>query len=979
MKKLTYMLIILAFGSFNYLHAQIDIGNKPTRYGEIGKPILVPSIAQQLTDGTLLLVDPNEPAKDGPPKRRGANKNVPGKGFPLYGDPLVKKYGSTVKHKGKDPLLVFDANVCPYTPSDPTGAAGPNHFVGAWNTGFRIFDKAGNPLTDALSLGTLFPGNTAGDPIVFYDGNADRFVITEFDSNPNGFNMAVCQGPDPVNDGWYIYTTGFETGAFPDYTKFSVWSDGYYVTANISQTEKVFVVERDQMLTGDNAQFVSFPLPGITTSGFYSPQFFNVSDDILPSPGNASVVYMQDDSWSGVTQDHVKVWTVNVDWNDITNSSISNPEEIITTPFISVFDGGSFSNVPQPNGPDQDVLQATIMNQAQFRKFPTYNSAIFNFVVDTDGSNSEHAGIRWYELRQNNDGDPWTIYQEGTYVSPDSSKHAFSGSMVMDGMGNIGMGYTTCSDVDMISINYTGRYANDPPGDMTISETLIAESNSNNGSNRLADYVQISIDPSNDKSFWHIAEYFNNNQRTDVVGVFQIASDFINDVGVSSIDYPIDGPLTAYEPITITVFNYGSETQVNIPVGYMVDGGTIVNEILPGPITSGNSEQYTFSDPANMGVQGHKYEITAFTALVTDEFLDNDTTMKSVNHLFLNDIGVTEILSPQSGYDLTAEEDITVSIYNFGTASQSNFDVSYNLDGTIVTEQVSGPLSSSTSTNFTFNEKGNFSEIGNYLLKAYTSLPNDSVTGNDTTTVVITKELCQPESDCESGDGFYLVKIGTIDNETDCSPNGYGDYTDQKTELANNSTNDLIVTTHYGDQYVKVWIDFNDNFVFEEDEVVVDDAVIAMGQGFGNFTKTLDLTIPEGATLGEHIMRAKSNWNSMVPDDACKATEYGETEDYTADIVLYIGIDDVPFKDDNMIVRTLGSNKFNISMTSQNTKEDLIINLHDINGNKLVENRLKWSNGVYEYDLDMSYAKPGAYIIRLGNQRYGKVKKIIVL
>ena len=134
------------------------------------------------------------------------------------------------------------------------------------------------------------------------------------------------------------------------------------------------------------------------------------------------------------------------------------------------------------------------MNQAQFRKFPTYNSAIFNFVVDTDGSNSEHAGIRWYELRQSNDGDPWTIYQEGTYVSPDSSKHTFSGSMVMDGMGNIGMGYTTCSDVDMISINYTGRYANDPLGDMTVSETLIAESNSNNGSNRLADYVQISVD-----------------------------------------------------------------------------------------------------------------------------------------------------------------------------------------------------------------------------------------------------------------------------------------------------------------------------------------------------------------------------------------------------------------------------------------------------------------------------------------------------
>jgi len=134
-----------------------------------------------------------------------------------------------------------------------------------------------------------------------------------------------------------------------------------------------------------------------------------------------------------------------VDWDDIANSTISGAQEIITTPFISVFDGGSFSNVPQPSGPNQDVLQATIMNQAQFRKFTDYNSAIFNFVVDTDGTGAELAGIRWFELRQDNDGDPWEIYQEGTYISPYNDKHAFSGSMVMDGQGNIGMGYTTCN------------------------------------------------------------------------------------------------------------------------------------------------------------------------------------------------------------------------------------------------------------------------------------------------------------------------------------------------------------------------------------------------------------------------------------------------------------------------------------------------------------------------------------------------------
>jgi len=336
------------------------------------------------------------------------------------------------------------------------------------------------------------------------------------------------------------------------------------------------------MLQGHDAQFVGFPLPGITTSGFYSPQFFNVTNDDLPPAGGATVVYMQDDAWSGVVNDHLKLWTVNVDWDDITNSTISAPIEIPTTPFISVFDGGSFNNVPQPSGPDQDVLQATIMNQAQYRRFPGYNSAIFNFVVDTEGSSAELAGIRWFELRQDADGEPWTIYQEGTYISPYNNKHAFSGSMAMDGLGNIGMGYTTVSSNEKIAIYYTGRYASDPLGQMTIDETLIAQSTSNNSSNRLADYVQLSLDPANDKTFWHIAEYFKNNQRTDVVGVFQIASDFAHDVGVVSIDQPENGALSDTEAITITLFNYGEEEQTNIPVSYTINGGAPVNEILPG-------------------------------------------------------------------------------------------------------------------------------------------------------------------------------------------------------------------------------------------------------------------------------------------------------------------------------------------------------------------------------------------------------------
>ncbi len=154
---------------------------------------------------------------------------------------------------------------------------------------------------------------------------------------------------------------------------------------------------------------------------------------------------MQDDAWSGVSSDHIKLWTIDVDWVNSGNSTVSASTQISVTPFIGVFDGGSFSNLTQPGGGSAiDALQATIMNQAQFRKFGSHNSALFNFVVDTDVGSGELVGVRWIEFRQGGDNQPRSLFQEGTYTAPDG-KHAWNASLAMDGQGNIGMGYSSMS------------------------------------------------------------------------------------------------------------------------------------------------------------------------------------------------------------------------------------------------------------------------------------------------------------------------------------------------------------------------------------------------------------------------------------------------------------------------------------------------------------------------------------------------------
>ena len=976
MKIKSFILILLLSPAFIAFAQQKKI-EKATSFGKLPAPISVPSIAQQIKDGTFIPVEDDQTPRMAQPKRSGANMTVPGKGELPYGDPLVAKQRNATNHAGKEPLLVFDANTSPYTPSDPTGAVGPNHFIGGWNTGFRIFDKAGNPLAPAASLSTLFPGNNLGDPIVLYDAVADRFIITEFDQSPNGFNFAISQGPDPVNDGWYIYTTGMGSGQFPDYPKFSIWSDGYYITANISQTNRVFVIERDPVILGDAPQFVGFPLAGIKTSGFYSPQVFNVCNAAMPAAGNAVVVYLQDDAWSGVSQDHLKLWTINVDWVTPANSTVSTAQQIITQPFISVFDGGSFSNRPQPGGPDCDVLQATIMNQAQFRKFADHNSVVFNFVVDTDGTGGELAGVRWYELRQPADDQPWELYQEGTYISPNNNKDAFGASMAMDNQGNIGMGYTTVSSTEKIAIYYTGRYAGDPLGEMTIDETLIGQSTTNNSSNRLADYTHLTVDPSDDQTFWHIAEYFKSG-RKDVVGAFKIASALINDVGVLTIDAPNDGVLTDTEPVTITVMNFGETAQSNIPVYFQVDNGAQVNEIFPNELAPASSAQYTFTATAAMGTMGQTYQLRAGTALGPDIDASNDTVVKMVTNLFSTDCGVNGVLSPVSGTNLTNAEPIVVSVKNFGALEQTAFSLSYILDGNTVNEQWSGQIGMGQTIEYTFTNTGDFSAMGDHQLSVYTTLVDDQNLTNDTTTTVITKTNCQPQSSCAFGFGLYKFKVGTIDNITDCSPNGYGDFTNLVANLERNENHEIEVTTGYGNQYMRVWIDFNDNFLFEANELVVDNVIIAEGQGAGDYTQIVPFSIAGDANLGEHLLRAKINYNLLVPDDACEGTETGETEDYKVNIGIYTNVGTQLMSKAELIITDNGNNHFDVSLVSNELTETMIISLHDVFGQTLVENRIEKANGRYTYPLDLSYAKAGVYVVRVGTHQYGKVKKIFV-
>lgn len=936
------------------------------------------------------------------------NNIVPGKGFPKGIDPVLQsQMGEITAFEPSNVINV--ARELNYFPTDPTGAVGENYYLNAWNRSFAIWDKNGNnvvPASSLESIGGAF-NQEYGDPIVAYDAAAERFLILSFATSSEGspaILVAVSKGADPVNSGWYTYS--FKVDAEPDYPKISIWGASYIITTNKNvrspeDHEVVFALERDKMLQGvDNARILGFPLPGIKNNQqFYSPAGFNVMDQNLPPAGNAPIVYLQDDAWSGVNIDHLKLWLVNANWNNIDASSISLSQEITdgVSAFNSMLEPQYPAFIEQPLGaPPLDGLQGVMMNKTQYRRFSDHNSVVMNFVVNVAPSGGKHAGIRWYELRQNGDGQPWYVYQEGTYA-PDSSDR-FCGSMALDRYGNIALGFTIVNSSEenpiFPSVMYTGRYINDALGEMSLAEQLIVQGenpfqveNPNEYTYaRYGDYAHMSVDPIDGITFWHNAEIMEPPARLDVVGVFRLISGDPNDLGVTALLKPEDATLSNAEAISVKIRNYGTIAQSNFQVSYSINGGAFVNETYTGTIQPQEAEVYTFENTADLSEIGAIYTITVKVNLTNDTNENNDTLVKEVKNLPPNDVGVNTIDEPDSGTDLTASEDVTISIVNYGGIAQSNIPVSYQIGNNFAIHEIfTGSIEPGEEAVYTFNKKANLSALTRYRITAFTELENDFDPTNDNAVKSIVHLDCTPNgSDCSQGDGLSYFKLENIENQSIPCADGYLDFTALSTELDRNKSNYEITvqsiffnTSGPEDEQLSMWIDFNDNGVFDDSERLISSEVIPQPNEFYSY----DFSIPKNAPLGEHLLRIRAGDVSIDPgilNSPCEVMSYGTTHDYSVVITdSSIPIKDFILNDADISVISQDQEHFRIFIETA-LNEPLDISVYNILGQLMLRKNLINEGDGYLYDLDMSYAAPGVYLLRVGTNDFGRVKRFLV-
>lgn len=504
----------------------------------------------------ILTAEKDRSWKDGFVENKSVKKEIKDV---IYSNPLNAADGApqTIypNHGSRGPEVGIEGvgNVNFVYPPDTDGDVGPNHYFQMINLSFAIWDKQGTKLYGPVNNSTIWQGfvgpwtgTNDGDPIVLYDEQADRWLATQFAVNTsNGVNyqlIAVSETGDPLG-AWYRYA--FSMVAFNDYPKFSVWNDGYYASWNMfgSYTRAgVAAFERDEMLVGNpNARMVYYDQSG-STFGMLPADF-----DGTPPPAGTPCYFIHLRTF---TDHKMEIYEFDVDWTNTANSSFTI-STVLTPAAYSTNVGG----VPQP-GTSQllDDLAIFLMYRLQYRNFGTHESMVANHTISSAGK----AAPRWYELRKTT-GD-WSIYQQGTFA-PDI-KERWMGSIAMNGNGDIGLGYSLSSTTTFPSIAYTGRRADDPLGQMTVAEVVVKEGlSSQTNIERWGDYSCLSVDPSDDSTFWFTTEYRKSSNWGTYITSFNL------------------GPLTA-------------------PTAFAGEDTTIcVNEVYPanGTVTSTQSVLWTTS------------------------------------------------------------------------------------------------------------------------------------------------------------------------------------------------------------------------------------------------------------------------------------------------------------------------------------------------------------------------------------------------
>jgi len=403
-------------------------------------------------------------------------------------------------------------------PPDENLAVGSTQVVEVINTSYRVFSKStGASLQSARQISSIFTGVSGlcgqgtsspnfTDPIVLYDKAAGRWFIAIVAANSTFSTGNECIAVSSTSDAtgtYHRYAFAFGTNVYNDYDKFGVWPDVYYNAFNLFDPTsflgaRAYTYQRSAMLAGNSAKAICF-----TNTKEFSFLPSDLDGATAPPSGEPSFFL---DLFSTTA---LHLFKFHVDFATPSNSKFTGPTAIAVSSFTQAC-AATGTCIPQKGTTTQlDSLGDRLMFRLAYRNLGANESLVVNHAVKTSVA---AAGIRWYEIRNPN-GKP-LVFQQSTLTSGGTS--LWMGSIGMDKVGDLALGFSESSSSIHPKIAFTGRKPSDPLNTMEGISTIFSGNGSQTGTtatggNRWGDYSGLAIDPASDCIFWYVNEYIPSN------------------------------------------------------------------------------------------------------------------------------------------------------------------------------------------------------------------------------------------------------------------------------------------------------------------------------------------------------------------------------------------------------------------------------------------------------------------------------------
>jgi hypothetical protein len=487
--------------------------------------------------------------KDWVPRARSKEAEPPPQVFP-YAPSLINFFDSF----NFDDNATYNGGYL-FIPPDPIGASGPNHVVSIGNCIIEWRTKLGGPPA-RQALQAFFNAQTfMFDPKVIYDQHAGRFVaiaLEETDVQSGGaadvsrIYVAVSQTNDPTA-GWYFLVInsamtfynpnlGVTANHWADYPGLAVDDGAIYITNNMFS----FPTASYGRVFGDSRLWII--RKGLGTGGFYDggPAAWNAYD---PSgPGYPSEIFtIQPSHVFGPNPGSDSMFLVAAGWsNDFSNPvgdgsgveflSVTRVDNPLVAPtfshqFVNVGNiENAWNNMPDAQQASCPVVFPNECNPPNiavetndrrslhcvWRNNRLYVTAQ---IVPEVGPDAFQSTAHWWDVNTTTLA-ALAVNDQGDVGAEDLGPQTYTyfPSIAVDSAGNLAIGFAASNEQLYPGAFYTGRLATDPPGTVQPTGTLALGQDCyrryfSGTRNRWGDYTGLSVDPTDDATFWVFNEY----------------------------------------------------------------------------------------------------------------------------------------------------------------------------------------------------------------------------------------------------------------------------------------------------------------------------------------------------------------------------------------------------------------------------------------------------------------------------------------